>query len=91
MKGLITVEGQLKISRGKSFKHQFCPYRSVSVEDEFFMDAICTDHCPLFGEPESISPNEHRLELCHGKVLKFTELEDERANRSQIEECKFLG
>ena len=82
MKGLINQYGSLCIERKGVMKYQYCPNKSLNVEIEM-IDAACGDYCPHFGEPETINPNETRIEICHGKVLKFTELEDKRTYQKE--------
>lgn len=77
MIGKINMYGRLKIQRVGRLSYQLCPHRQLS-NDEDPAVAVCDDQCPLFGEPEEISPTETRLEICQGKVLKFSELIDER-------------
>lgn len=76
MEGIITIDGRLKIQRVGRSLYQFCPYALSTGEDPVL--AICDDQCPQFSEPVTISPTETRLEICQGKILKFTDLKDER-------------
>jgi len=81
MKGEIDKLGNLIIDRGQT-KVQTCPFNSVATWDNQ-LESPCGDWCPHFGEPENINPNETRIEICHGKVLKFTELEDKRTYQKE--------
>ena len=81
MKGEISKEGNLKIMRGNKMQYQNCPKTIETGQVQPYNP--CGDWCPHFGEPENINPNETRIEICHGKVLKFTELEDKRTYQKE--------
>jgi hypothetical protein len=69
MTGKIGKEGNLCINRnGELPAIMICPYKLSS----------CSHHCPHFGEPKVFSPNEITLDICMGKTLKFSALEDKR-------------
>ncbi len=83
MKGRITEQGILGISRRGTENIQECPYRS-STEDPF----PCGDWCPLFGEPRTVVVNYDTngeiteysttyLRLCRADI-QFDEFVDER-------------
>lgn len=69
MTGKIDSDGTLHIKRGNKINTlQFCPFTRSS----------CSHTCPHFGEPKVFSPNKINLDICMGKTLKFSALEDER-------------
>lgn len=68
MKGRIARNGNLFITREGTEKAQKCPLMG---------DRFCNDSCPLFGDPR-FDNHLATLDLCHGKVLVFAVLEDDR-------------
>lgn len=84
MKGKIDITGTLRIVRGNLDRSQICPF-DVEPNPQ---KGGCGDWCPLFGEPETILPNDSthaddlvrvHLQLCH-KTLIFlvADFEDQR-------------
>lgn len=67
MTGKINIDGILIIHRKGREVFQDCPF-----------DMHCSHRCPHFGEPQEFSPNEITLDICMGKTLKFSALEDNR-------------
>ncbi len=84
MEGLIDKVGNLKIKRGGVMKSQFCPKKNGLTKIGDIVSPVphpCGDHCPLFGEPESRGSDIGHpsfLDICNGKGLAFSHLEDNR-------------
>ncbi len=78
MKGKIDTFGTLKIERAGNMITQICPHVYGMAAHLGVEEVTCGHHCPQFGEPEDKSPSVITLELCHGKKLSFTTLEDQR-------------
>jgi len=86
MKAKLDKEGHLFIDRRGVLKQQDCRfttswYRAKKGYQAGKMAPVgvpCTDHCPLMGEPVEQSDGTVLLQLCHGRTLVLTELEDLR-------------
>ena len=82
MNGKIDINGHLYIERGGVLKQMQCKKADHIVDQRGnYIQRICRDNCPHFSEPQPdlySSSYAVTLEICHEKVLKFKEFEDER-------------
>jgi len=91
MKGIINSRGYLEIERAGEIGPQMCPF-TINHESEL---TPCGDWCPHFSEPSIMYTGVdqetkediegYEIEICHDKVLTFTELDDQRGQEPEEE------
>ena len=74
-KGRINKNGNLVISRGNTERDQYCMFACEG--------SPCGDHCPLFGDPKH-GNGTSTLAICHGRLLVFDDLKDERVDKEEV-------
>lgn len=76
LQGEINKNGVLSILRKGILKPQSCCLSLTSDKEGHTLNLLCSDSCPLFGEPTRNDEN-IIVSLCH-KLLIFSKLEDLR-------------
>ena len=76
MKGMFDEKGLLVVDRDGTLHTMICPFAAPVDSSPV---SYCAGWCPHFGELEPVAGgNGKRIDICHGKVLRFEEFTDKR-------------